>query len=59
MNSELQAKFKFELGNLENEIDALVYRFYDLTDDEIKIVESREQAFRVRGSRRKRDFLKF
>ncbi len=30
---------------LENEIDSLVYQLYDLTDDEIRIVEGKAQAF--------------
>ncbi len=28
-----------ETADLENKIDAMVYRFYDLTDEEIAIVE--------------------
>ncbi len=38
-------KLKFELRTLENEIDALVYRLYELTAEEIAIVEGKAQAF--------------
>ena len=36
-NSEKQAKVK----DLEHQIDELVYKIYGLTEDEVKIVESK------------------
>lgn len=30
-----------DTSNLESEIDKLVYKLYNLTDDEIKIIETR------------------
>ena len=36
-----QKKIGKDTSELENKIDAMVYRLYELTDDEIKIVEGK------------------
>ena len=38
----LNRSFTTDTSNLKSEIDSLVYKLYNLTDDEIKIIESKE-----------------
>ena len=37
---ELKTTIKRQIDLIDKQIDQLVYKLYDLTDDEIKIVES-------------------